>query len=94
MTKYRLRSNFNGTWDIQILQEFSQYSHEQGKSVLNTYWRFYCTYPTYVEAVKCINNELAKKAYVPIIIEPPFPDRDPTLPPAKRNFFKLLSNFS
>lgn len=94
MTKYRLKRNFNGTWDIQILEEllYYQYSEEQGKSIPITElkWRFYGTLPTYKEAVQHINNKLAEKAYVPIILEPPFPDQDPT----KKSFFKSLFNFS
>lgn len=95
MTKYRLSRNFNGTWDIQHETKVSRYDHESGdgRHVIATIWERNYSYPPnmkYAQAKKELETLLAKEAYIPVILVPPLPAKDPS----KKSFFKLLSNFS
>lgn len=98
MTKYRLRSNFEGNWEIQYEREVYNYQYDANaiiaRQVKGLVWERTYAYPSnmkYATAKKELETLLAKEAYVPTILEPPLPKQDPK---KQKSFFKSLFNFS
>lgn len=89
---YRLKSNFDGTWDIETEVESIRHYNDpsemdsNGYYLTKTFWqvRAFDSKLTYARAKERVERRIAEAAFVPIILTPPFPDRDPTLPPRKR----------
>lgn len=93
---YRLKSNFNGTWAVETEVEKTYYFNDPSEIDSNGYYRSktkivkewhgepFARKLTYAEAKKELEQRIARDAFVPVILVPPLPDRDPTLPPRKR----------
>lgn len=96
MSKYRLKSNFDGTWVIETEVESTSYFNDPSEMDSNGYYRTktkivkvwqvkpYEFRLTYDKAKLLVEHRIARDAFVPVILMPPLPARDPTLPPRKR----------
>lgn len=90
MSKYRLKSNFDGTWDIETEVEKTSW-HRCPDTQQNTYDLIKVWESTYGErklsysaAKRVVESKISEEAFKPTFLTPPLPARDPTLPPRKR----------
>ena len=87
---YRLKSNFDDTWNIETEVErphwFYDPDTQQNKHEMVKVWESQYGYRnlSYSAAKKEVERRIAEAAFVPVILVPPLPDRDPTLPPRNR----------
>jgi hypothetical protein len=93
MSKYRLKSNFGGTWDIETkvdgvfryndLSTMDSNGNHPTKTEKVREWQVkpFDSELTYAEAKKRIERKMARDAFVPVILVPPFPEHDPNNPP-------------
>lgn len=87
---YRLKSNFNGTWDIETEVERQHWFYDpdtqHNKCEMIKVWEseYGNRNLNYNAAKREVEHRIAKAAFEPTFLTPPLPDRDPTLPPRKR----------
>ena len=79
MTEYRMKKHFEGYWTLERLYVDRLSPKDNG-----WHQQFHGSYD------KCkseYDEIMARKAYIPLILTPPFPDTDP-IATFKRKFFK------
>lgn len=86
---YRLKSNFDGTWDIETEVENTLYYNDISKIDDNGYhptrkeivkeWRVmpHDSGISYSKAKLLVEHRIAKAAFKPTFLTPPLPNRDP-----------------
>lgn len=83
---YRLKSNFNGSWDIETEVErphwFYDPDTQQNKHEMVKVWEseYGNRNLNYNAAKREVEHRMAKAAFEPTFLIPPLPNRDPTLP--------------
>lgn len=79
MTEYRMRKHFGGYWTLERLYVDRLGPKDNGwHNVLHG---------GYDQCKREYDEIMAREAYIPLILTPPFPDTDPTAA-SKRKFFK------
>ena len=98
MSEYRLKSRFDGTWDIETkvdgvrryndLSKIDSNGNHPIKTEKVREWQVkaFDSELTYAKAKERIDRKMARDAFVPVILVPPLPEHDPnnSTPPRKR----------
>jgi hypothetical protein len=72
-----------------LYSSYDSYAYDDVNVLGGTKWLYGNS--SYDKVKAFYDDILFKEAYVPVELEPPFPDTDPTLPtPVHRKFFKWL----